>query len=720
MKAGQISFAAGEITPLLHARVDLARYSTGLAELRNMIVLPQGGVTRRSGFTYCHTITSGEVRHIPFEYNSTDNILIELRDRTAVMYGNVSGRLTEYARVTTPYAENDLSGLRYVQSGNVMFLVHRKYKPMMLTRKGLFSWVIEEIPYHGGPFIDGAEWNGNAVLDLDGTGDNRTVRSSTGMFSQELVGTLLKLEYAVEAQTETFKSEPEPMTGSSMTYEVKGTLNVMTAGKWTGLITVRRSSDGGASWVTIRQYKRTDIETQGQWDFTVSEAESYILYRVTAQHKSSTSPIDPDDPVHAADGESSIEAAEVTVSVSGFLKSEIYRIESVSSSYIASVKRMTKTGGAINDSFNGRVSLWSMGAWGNLQGYPGACEMYQDRLVFAGTVMQPQTIWMSRTGDYADFGISDPLRDDDAVTLTIAARDADGIHSLVAGSDLLAFTRSGEWKIRGSGDSGAITPSALTAHQQSSIGTRDIQPVEAGGRIIIVQSQGQKVYALGYDLNVDGYTGSEISILSSHIFQNKCITGMEYQKNPDNILWFVLDDGTLAGCTFNPEHEIIGWSRHDNTAGSFKSFTALTGEEQTEIFAVMEFDGNQYLGRMNDRRKEEEFSDMGYAFVSSLRTLRLNAGGEEGNIYTDKKLISRVVLNVIDSGSAWVAPGEMKDEAKNWERRRKIYFDKVKYLTDAEIQLDNGFSEYACILVTSIGIERLTVAGITPIFTAGG
>ena len=259
MKAGQISFAAGEITPLLHARVDLARYSTGLAELRNMIVLPQGGVTRRSGFTYCHTITSGEVRHIPFEYNSTDNILIE------------------HARVTTPYAENDLSGLRYVQSGNVMFLVHRKYKPMMLTRKGLFSWVIEEIPYHGGPFIDGAEWNGNAVLDLDGTGDNRTVRSSTGMFSQELVGTLLKLEYAVEAQTETFKSEPEPLTGSSMTYEVKGTLNVMTAGKWTGLITVRRSSDGGASWVTIRQYKRTDIETQGQWDFTVSEAERFHI-----------------------------------------------------------------------------------------------------------------------------------------------------------------------------------------------------------------------------------------------------------------------------------------------------------------------------------------------------------------------------------------------------------------------------------------------------------
>ena len=49
MRLMQESFTSGEISPLLHARVDLARYMTGLAELKNFIVLPQGGVTRRPG-----------------------------------------------------------------------------------------------------------------------------------------------------------------------------------------------------------------------------------------------------------------------------------------------------------------------------------------------------------------------------------------------------------------------------------------------------------------------------------------------------------------------------------------------------------------------------------------------------------------------------------------------------------------------------------------------
>ena len=717
----QMSFSAGEIDPLLHARVDLSRYQTGLAELSNMIVLPQGGVTRRGGFTQIKQITSGNLRYIPFEYNSTDNILIELSDKSAVFYGNVSENVTEYGRISTPYAGSDLGGLRYVQSGNVMFLTHRNYKPMILRRESLSSWVLQDLPFAGGPFIDGSEWNSKAEIILSGSGDNRTARSTgAGIFTSGLEGTLLKLEYAVSPLTETFSSEPEPLTGSSSTIEVKGTLNVMTTGEWKGIISVQRSSDGGNSWVTIRQYKRTDPGTQGQWDFSVSETEAYILYRVTAQHTSKTSPIDPETPVYAAEETTpSKEPAEVTVSASGFLKSEIYSIQSITSEYIADIKRETKTGYAINDSFSGRVSLWSIGAWGNIQGYPGAVAMYQDRLVFAGTNRQPQTIWMSRTGDYADFSISDPLKNDDAVTLTLAAKGADGIHSLVAGSDLLAFTRSGEWKIRGSGDSGAITPSALTAHQQTSIGTRDIQPIEAGGRIIVVQAQGQKVYALGYDLNTDGYIGSEISILSSHIFNSKQIIGMEYQKNPDSVIWFVLDDGTLASCTFNPEHEIIGWSRH-NSVYKFEGLTAVTGDKQTEIFAVMLLNGKKYLQRMNDRKNSVTFADGGYNFDSELRTLRLNAGSENGTGYTERKLIARVVLSVINSVHAWVAPGELNDKTKNWQRRRKILFETAEYITDADIQMDNGFSEYACVHVRNVAQERLTIAAITPIMTAGG
>ena len=260
----------------------------------------------------------------------------------------------------------------------------------------------------------------------------------------------------------------------------------------------------------------------------------------------------------ASAGTTSKTSATVNISVSGYLKSEIYKLSSLLSDSSAIVELQEETGFNLpEEDPDGDISLWSIGAWGIAQGYPSACTMYQDRLILAGSKLQPQTIWMSRTGDYADFSTSDPLRDDDAVNITLAGTRADGIHSLVVAGDLLAFTQGDEWEIKGGGDSGAITPTALAAHQQTRIGTKSLQPIIAGGNVVLVQAQGRKVYVLGYDLNTDGYIGSEISIMSSHIFEGKKIVDMAYQQEPDSLLWFVLDDGTCAVCTYNPEHEVI-------------------------------------------------------------------------------------------------------------------------------------------------------------------
>ena len=38
------SFAAGELSPVLHARIDLAQYHVGARTIRNFIVLPQGAL----------------------------------------------------------------------------------------------------------------------------------------------------------------------------------------------------------------------------------------------------------------------------------------------------------------------------------------------------------------------------------------------------------------------------------------------------------------------------------------------------------------------------------------------------------------------------------------------------------------------------------------------------------------------------------------------------
>ena len=713
----QASFSKGEISPLLHARVDLAAYSTGLMELKNMLVLPQGGVTRRPGFTNMNVDVGGtSIRKvIPFEFNSTDTALIVFSGGDYIyIYGNVSGNFTLLTKITNPYYIGDIQDIDYVQSGNVIFLAHKKYKTRILRRVSLNNWTFEEFKFQGGPFIDSNEWGATQPLTLTISGNTRTLTSTEDIFNADLVGTLVKLEYPIEAQKETVISVAGGNYG--MAHEVKGTLNVTTTGgDWRGKISIERSSDNGTTWITVREYERTNTTTQGQWDFTITETEENILYRVVAAHYGEKNPSE----VVVADSSSDDDFVPVRahVLVSGFLKSGIFRITNFINTKSVRITRQKNTGIEIGDSFSGTVSLWSIGSWGNYQGYPGSVAMYQDRLVFASTKLQPQTIWLSRTGDYADFSISSTLKDDDAVNITLAGSSADGIHSLITTGDLLAFTNSGEWKISGAGDNGAITPSALTAHQQTNIGTKNIKPIVADGRIIVVQAQGEKIYSLGYDLNTDGYVGSEITILSNHIFESKEIVSIAYQRTPDSLIWVAFSDNTFASCTYNPEHEIIGWAQHESAYLNFgfRAFIAIQGINQTEIFGIAIKDA---LVRFCSRY-DGVYTDCGISFESILRTLRININSEDGSMLTNKKLISRVFISTLNSGSAWIAPGGLNDD-RNWERRRKITFENTKYLTDSELQLDSGFDNYACILVKSIDQEPLTVAAITPLVTLGG
>lgn len=52
MRAIFANFTSGELTPRLTGRVDLAKYDTGLEELRNAYPFPHGGINKRPGFKF--------------------------------------------------------------------------------------------------------------------------------------------------------------------------------------------------------------------------------------------------------------------------------------------------------------------------------------------------------------------------------------------------------------------------------------------------------------------------------------------------------------------------------------------------------------------------------------------------------------------------------------------------------------------------------------------
>ena len=77
------SFTAGEVSPRMEGRITLDIYREGLSEMTNLLVMPQGGVTRRPGTEYLGEVkdSSNAVRLIPFQFKTTDTYILEFGDQ---------------------------------------------------------------------------------------------------------------------------------------------------------------------------------------------------------------------------------------------------------------------------------------------------------------------------------------------------------------------------------------------------------------------------------------------------------------------------------------------------------------------------------------------------------------------------------------------------------------------------------------------------------------
>lgn len=198
VKTLQVSFAGGEVSPEMYGRLDDQKYRSGLARCRNFITKPQGPAENRPGFQFVREVkTSAKgTKLIPFSYSTTQTMVLEFGDlyvrfhtqgatllspsvsawATATAYvvgdlrsnGGTKYYCTEahtsgtfatdlaagkwYAlpasgeyEIPSPYAEAHLFDLHYVQSADVLTIVHPNYAPRELRRVGATNWQLSTI-----------------------------------------------------------------------------------------------------------------------------------------------------------------------------------------------------------------------------------------------------------------------------------------------------------------------------------------------------------------------------------------------------------------------------------------------------------------------------------------------------------------------------------------------------------------------------------------------
>lgn len=156
LRAYQPAFTAGVLSPALHARVDLAKFATGLKQGKNLFVHPHGGASNRPGLEFVSDLHEGPVsgfgasrRLIPFQFNTEQSYVLELGNFYIRFYrdgGRILSGGSQYS-IVTPYSAADALDIVYIQEADVMYLCHPLHAPRKLSRLADDNWTLSVVDF---------------------------------------------------------------------------------------------------------------------------------------------------------------------------------------------------------------------------------------------------------------------------------------------------------------------------------------------------------------------------------------------------------------------------------------------------------------------------------------------------------------------------------------------------------------------------------------------
>ena len=200
----QVSASAGEISPRLHDRDDVEIWHAGLKTQNNFISWPQGGMCRRAGMEYINPIKDPDnppnVFEFEFSQDHTQSYALEaghLYLRVWTYSGQVIKDDLPYEQVS-PYSIDQVFDIQYVQSGDVIFMVHHDVPLHKLSRYGHDDWRFEAVVMIDGPYKSENLDLGHTIQAdaLSGSGVNLTASKDTWLVGD--IGRVMRLRFSGE------------------------------------------------------------------------------------------------------------------------------------------------------------------------------------------------------------------------------------------------------------------------------------------------------------------------------------------------------------------------------------------------------------------------------------------------------------------------------------------------------------------------------------------
>lgn len=405
----------------------------------------------------------------------------------------------------------------------------------------------------------------NSIQPSRLTGDV-VLSSKRSLFTQGMVGSHIRLRHQMRAQ-----SVKLSMHGADVSDGIKvgKQWKITTSGIWTGDIFLEYSEDG-VNWNEYRRYSSDK-------NFNATESGTFDTPTWLRLRKSVTG-----------------ESMTATLTRLPYIHEGEVRITSITSDVLAKAKVLEPLG---NTEYTYRYGL---DVWSGQKGYPRVCCFFQDRLVLAGSATYPHMVWMSRTGDYTNFGVEKAdgqVTDDSAVALSLISREMYNIRHLVPAQDLLVLTDGNEWIVPGDKP---ITPKTAQVKTQTMRGASNCKPVYIGNRLVYVQARGATVRDMGYSYESDNYNGIDLTLLAKHLVRGYELLAAAYAQEPDSILYMVRNDGAMVCLTLIREQDVYGWS-HWTTNGKYLWVENIPEYGEDSVYVIVKRNDKQYIERFRSR-----------------------------------------------------------------------------------------------------------------------
>jgi len=646
------SLNAGELSPLLDARSDTAKYQAGCRTLENYIPLLYGGVEKRPGLEYIydqkHHASVG--RNKAFEHSVDDVYMLVFEENVIRVFRNggvVMDGIAPY-EIETPYLAADLFSLKFEQKADVMYITHPDYEERKLSRTGHTSWTLEVLAFDNGPFLDtnttttatitASATTGTVTLTATGctpfvTGDTAGHEPSGALATHKSqTGALFKLIHSLETMKVDNTFTATGQTSSSLLVYKGIKWDYVTNDTWDGTITLQRSYDNSV-WEDVHS---TTSKSNNNDQVTMTEEANDAYYRMVSSG--------------TWKGQ-----AECTFSVRDHSHIGVVQITTVTSTTVA-IGTVVQTLASTE-----ATTRWAEGAWSNYRGWPIAVAVSpENRLNFGGSTWYPLNYWGSTIGDYTDMKTG--VLDDDAISFSLVGTGQQNtIRWMVPKEGMVLGTLGGEHIITSSNKDEPLSPTNVSARLQTSKGGEDIQALLVDQSVLFVQRGGKKVREMRYDFASDTNKAEDLTKYSNHI-TGTGITCMAYQRAPDPLLWCVLANGDMAVMTYEDEGEsrFYSWAKI-TTEGSFESVDVIYGgpraEDEVWVTTARSINGTtrRFVERFKPRnwgsdQKDCFFVDCGLTYDDTPATIITGAthlAREEVAILADGGAVANQTVSAI-------------------------------------------------------------------------